>query len=140
MSKGSGTTRKISASAIAESRTLKVKADTKNGGVNNQELPKGWSLNPYKKNSYDTNIEISSQAMYGLREIYGEKFSTGHTLKGTSITTESLELAKSIAKDGENLTKLIDAYNKVPSSLTEHAKYYEKEILTYISNAKKKHS
>ena len=75
--------------------------------------------------------------MYGLREIYGEKFSTGHTLKGTSITAENLELAKSIAKDGEILTKLFDAYNKVPSSLTEHAKYYEKEIRTYIADAKK---
>lgn len=139
MSKSSGGTRTVSASNAAASRTVAMSAASANGGANNKELPKGWSLNPYKKNSYDTNVEISSQAMYGLREIYGESFTTGHSTKGTTINTSSLELAKSIAQDGKILTDLIKSYNMM-SEGSDSQKYYEKEIRTYIADAKKKQS
>ena len=35
------------------------------------KLPKGWSIDSMSKLAYHTDVKISDQARYGLKEIYG---------------------------------------------------------------------
>ena len=127
MAKGGCSTKTVSANNASASRQSSSAS---------AKLPKGWSIDSMSKSAYHTDVKISDQARYGLKEIYGSQVTFGDGDKGVIINANTLKLAKSVAEDGKNLTELFKLYNNVKTS--DNKKFYENQIRKYIAEAKMK--
>ena len=129
MAKGTGNTRSVNSRNASSSRTFtRVTEST-------QQLPQGWQYDTMSKSIFNTNLKISDEAKYAINQIYGGKISFGAGPNGDAINASSLQLAKTVAEHGKNLTYMFNGYK---AAKTEEArKNYEKEINLYIEKAKK---
>lgn len=128
MGKGSGSTRGANSHNAASNRTFAQVTSA-------QQLPEGWQYDMMSKSIFNTNLKISDEAKYAISQIYGSKISFGAGPNGDAINASSLQLAKTIAEHGKNLTHMFNGYKAAKTEETR--KYYEKEINSYIEKAKK---
>lgn len=128
MGKGSGSTRSANSHNAASNRTFAANTSA-------QQLPEGWQYDMMSKSIFNTNLKISDEAKYAISQIYGSKISFGAGPNGDAINASSLQLAKTIAEHGKNLTHMFNGYKAAKTEETR--KYYEKETNSYIEKAKK---